>query len=196
MENTSDRKVIIVTKTDNSGIVASVIMALLISVIFLAMLFFAIYIGVTHEGTFGDFLVSIATLILIMVVPGVFALLLIDDVVWKAKGKEIISFDSKALYCIQKRLFDSKEEIPWDEIKEITLYEDPKLFQIVSFFTLNGYNNYPTLRIRWLSGKKTKLGINLSDKKRRELAKTIMQLKKIYTLIQKKTRNSPVFVLE
>ena len=180
MDNTSDRKVIIATKTDNSGIVASVIMALLISVIFLAMLFVAIYTGVTHEGTLGDFLVSIATFILIMVVPGVFALLLIDDIVWKAKGKEIISFDSKALYCIQKRLFDSKEEIPWDEIKEITLYEDPKLFQIVSFFTLNGYNNYPTLRIRWFSGKKTKLGINLSDKKRRELAKTIMQLRQIY----------------
>ncbi len=185
MDNTSDQIIIIVTKADNSGIVASVIMAVLVSVLFLAMLFFAIYIGVTHEGTFGDFLVSIATFILIMVVPGVYALLLIDDIVWKSKGKEVISFDNKALYCIQKRLFDSKEEIPWDEIKEITLYEDPKLFQIVSFFTLNGYNNYPTLRIRWLNGKKTKLGINLNDQKRRNLAKTIMQLRKIYAKTQK-----------
>ena len=169
MDNTSDRKVIIVTKADNSGIVGSVIMTVLSSVMFLAMLIVAIY-----------FTGSISIFIPFLIILGVYALLLIDDIVWKSKGKEVISFDNKALYCIQKRLFDSKEEIPWDEIKEITLYEDPKLFQIVSFFTLNGYNNYPTLRIRWLNGKKTKLGINLNDQKRRNLAKTIMQLRKIY----------------
>ena len=174
MDNTSDRKVIIATKTDVSGIFGPLIMALFSSVMFLVMLFVTI-----------SFMGSILIFIPFLIILGFFAYLSIDEVAWETKGKEIISFDSKALYCTQKRLFSHKKEIPWDEIEDITLYEYPKIYQILSFFTLNGYNNYPTLRIRWLSGKKTKLGINLSDKKRRELVRTIMQLRKIYAKTQK-----------
>ena len=174
MQNTSDQIIIIVTKTDGSGIFGPLIMALFSSVMFLVMLFVTI-----------SFMGSILIIIPFLIILGVFAFLFIDDVVWKAKGQEIISFDSKALYCTQKRLFSHNKEIPWDEIEDITLYEYPKIYQILSFFTLNGYNNYPTLRIRWLSGKKTKLGINLNDQKRRNLAKTIMQLRQIYAKTQK-----------
>ena len=127
-----------------------------------------------------SFMGSISIFIPFLIILGFFAYLSIDEVAWETKGKEIISFDSKALYCTQKRLFSHKKEIPWNEIEDITLYEDPKIYQILSFFTLNGYINYPTLRIHWFNGKKTKLGINLSDKKRMELEKTIMQLRKIY----------------
>lgn len=174
MDNTSDRKVIIATKTDNSGIVGSIILAVLVSVLFLAMLVVAIY-----------FWGSILIIIPFLIILGFFAYLSIDEVAWETKGKEIILFDSKALYCTQKRLFSHNKEIPWNEIEDITLYEYPKIYQILSFFTLNGYNNYPTLRIRWLSGKKTKLGINLNDQRRRNLAKTIMQLRQIYAKTQK-----------
>ena len=174
MQNTSDQIIIIVTKTDGSGIFGPLIMALFSSVMFLVMLFVTI-----------SFMGSILIIIPFLIILGFFAYLSIDEVAWETKGKEIISFDSKALYCTQKRLFSHNKEIPWDEIEDITLYEDPKLIQTVYFFTLNGYNNYPTLRIRWLSGKKTKLGINLSDQKRRNLAKTIMQLRQIYAKTQK-----------
>lgn len=169
MENTSDRKVIIATKTDGSGIFGPLIMALFSSVMFLVMLFVTI-----------SFMRSILIIIPFLIILGFFAYLSIDEVAWETKGKEIISFDSKALYCTQKRLFREETEIPWDEIEEITLYEDPKLHQVVYLFSLHGYSNYPTLRIRWFNGKKTKLGINLNDQRRRNLAKTIMQLKKIY----------------
>ena len=60
-------------------------------------------------------------------------------------------------------------------------YKKNEVLAFRDYFTLHGDINNPTLRIYCKNGKKTKFGVNLNEKRQKELIDAIMKLKQFYT---------------
>ncbi len=174
-EKTSAPRVLITCLPENKTAVIMILVALFTTVFFSIALAFLVYFIIHCVGE------TIVFLLFFLMIAGALTVFSLSDALWQIRGKEIISFDSEALYIEKKKLIRVKKTLPWYEIDEIKKYKKNEVLAFRDYFTLHGDINNPTLRIYCHNGKKTKFGVNLNGKRQKELIDAIMELKQFYT---------------
>lgn len=174
-EKTSAPRVLITCLPENKTAVIMILVALFTTVVFSIALAFLVYFIIHCVGE------TIVFLLFFLMIAGALTVFSLSDALWQIRGIEIISFDSKALYIEKKKLIRVKRTLPWYEIDEIKKYKKNEVLAFRDYFTLHGDINNPTLRLYCKNGKKTKFGVNLNEKRQKELIDAIMKLKQFYT---------------
>lgn len=105
----------------------------------------------------------------------------IGEVLWQVNGEEIILYDAKFLYIVDKgRIISKSKKVPWSNIKDIVLLELSQYERLIVHFSVSGEIE-ERLQILRYKGRNIRCGINLSDEKCEEIIETIRKKIDMYT---------------
>lgn len=109
-------------------------------------------------------------------VLGPVILYFLGEMLWQVKGEEIIQYDAKGLYIVNKgRIIDKTKKIPWSNIKDIRIVELSEYEQLIVHFSVSGQIEERIQILRY-KGRKIRCGVNLSDEECEKVLNAVQEM--------------------
>lgn len=100
----------------------------------------------------------------------------LGEMLWQVKGEEIIQYDAKGLYIVNKgRIIDKTKKIPWSNIKDIRIVELSEYEQLIVHFSVSGQIEERIQILRY-KGRKIRCGVNLSDEECEKVLNAVQEM--------------------
>ena len=123
-----------------------------------------------------DYFTIILCIVLGCLIGCPIVLYFIGEIIWQVKGEEIIQYDEKYLYIVNKgRIFGKTRKIRWGNIKNVGSVKLSPYEQFIVHFSVSGDIDERLLISRY-KGLRIYCGVNLSQDKCVEMVETLREL--------------------